>query len=125
VDAGPPRFFWFEPSRAVSYVQFTVGSSQLTGDANGVLLREVAAIVMQNGLKISVEGDADPSEGPNADRLSRERAQHVRDALAKLGVDSSAITVVSHGAHQPYALGDEGRRVNPRVTFHVVQDAGM
>ncbi len=81
------------------------------------------------GATITIEGFADPagSQAYNL-RLSRERADAVRDFLVSRGLDGAALRTVGYGEARlvrPGAkAGDEGAELNRRVTFVVETPAG-
>ncbi len=81
------------------------------------------------GATITIEGFADPagSVGYNL-RLSRERADAVRDVLVTKGLDGSALRTVGYGKARlvrPGAQGTaDGAELNRRVTFVIETPAG-
>ena len=81
------------------------------------------------GATITIEGFADPagSTGYNL-RLSRERADAVRDVLVTKGLDGSALRTVGYGKARlvrPGAQGTaDGAELNRRVTFVIETPAG-
>jgi len=81
------------------------------------------------GATITIEGFADPagSTGYNL-RLSRERADAVRDVLVTKGLDGSALRTVGYGKTRlvrPGAQGTaDGAELNRRVTFVIETPAG-
>jgi peptidoglycan-associated lipoprotein len=81
------------------------------------------------GATITIEGFADPagSQAYNL-RLSRERADAVRDFLVTKGLDGANLRTVGYGKTRlvrPTAkAGDEGAELNRRVTFVVETPAG-
>jgi outer membrane protein OmpA-like peptidoglycan-associated protein len=74
--------------------------------------------------RIQIDGYADASEGAAGQRLSLERAEHVRAVLVEQGVNPSHLTVVGHGAQSPLDPTPAGRKVNPRVSFSLDEPAG-
>lgn len=81
------------------------------------------------GATITVEGFADPAGSQDYNlRLSRERADAVRDFLVSKGLDGAALRTVGYGKTRlvrPGAkAGDEGAELNRRVTFVVETPAG-
>jgi peptidoglycan-associated lipoprotein len=81
------------------------------------------------GATITIEGFADPagSQAYNL-RLSRERADAVRDYLVSKGLDGAQLRTVGYGKTRlvrPGAkAGDDGAELNRRVTFVVETPAG-
>lgn len=82
------------------------------------------------GATITIEGFADPagSQAYNL-RLSRERADAVRDFLVSQGLDGASLRTVGYGKTRlvrPGAQGStDGAELNRRVTFVVETPAGM
>jgi hypothetical protein len=76
--------------------------------------------------RVRVVGHADDAgdEAEN-DRLSRERAEAVRDALVARGVDPERIDVAWQGNREPIASSGtaEGRYINRRVEFLITEGA--
>jgi outer membrane protein OmpA-like peptidoglycan-associated protein len=98
---------------------FTSGSAELTADARRRVAAAGASIDrLSRGGAISVEGHADArgDDAYNA-RLSLRRAEAVRDALARGGVDPARMRLVGHGESRPVAddATEEGRQQNRRV----------
>ncbi|HYW33467.1 MAG TPA: OmpA family protein [Gemmatimonas sp.] len=80
------------------------------------------------GAMITIEGFADPAGGAAYNlRLSRERADAVRDFLVTKGLDGATLRTVGYGKTRlvrPSAAGDaQGAELNRRVTF-VVETTG-
>ncbi|MFN5581932.1 OmpA family protein [Gemmatimonas sp.] len=81
------------------------------------------------GATITIEGFADPagSQAYNL-RLSRERADAVRDYLVSKGMNGAALRTVGYGKARlvrPGAkAGDDGAELNRRVTFVVETPSG-
>ncbi|MES2524909.1 MAG: OmpA family protein [Gemmatimonadota bacterium] len=80
------------------------------------------------GAMITIEGFADPAGGAAYNlRLSRERADAVRDFLVTKGLDGASLRTVGYGKTRlvrPMAAGDaQGAELNRRVTF-VVETTG-
>lgn len=82
------------------------------------------------GATITIEGFADPAGSQEYNlRLSRERADAVRDFLVSKGLDGALLRTVGYGKTRlvrPGAkAGDEGAELNRRVTFVVETPAGI
>lgn len=82
------------------------------------------------GATITIEGFADPAGSAAYNlRLSRERADAVRDFLVSKGLDGASLRTVGYGKTRlvkPGAKGDEtGAELNRRVVFVVETPAGM
>ncbi len=84
---------------------FKTGDAKLT--PNGQDRLELLATFLKKNpdLTIQIEGFADPRGDAKANlALSKARAQQVADALAKVGVRPSRMTVVAHGESQSKAI---------------------
>lgn len=82
------------------------------------------------GATITIEGFADPAGSAAYNlRLSRERADAVRDFLVSKGMDGASLRTVGYGKTRlvkPGAQGSaDGAELNRRVTFVVETPAGM
>jgi peptidoglycan-associated lipoprotein len=94
-------------------------------------LEKFAQVARQHypGATITIEGFADPAGSAAYNlRLSRERADAVRDYLVAQGLDGAALRTVGYGKTRlvkPGAQGDAaGAELNRRVTFVVETPAG-
>ena len=81
------------------------------------------------GATITIEGFADPAGSQEYNlRLSRERADAVRDFLVTRGLDGAQLRTVGYGKSRLVRPGaraaDEGAELNRRVTFVVETPAG-
>jgi outer membrane protein OmpA-like peptidoglycan-associated protein len=89
------------------------------------LIEAAAAKLNQYGnLGVVVEGHSDATGTLEYNQeLSLRRAEAVRDALVRLGVDRGRIVVIGQGSSQPVASNDtpEGRAHNRRVVLLVYQ----
>lgn len=98
-------------------VLFEFDSSVLTGDSTEKV-KEAAAIIQSQSGNYFVDGfaDSDGSEAYNLN-LSRKRAQAVKDALVKEGVDAKRLEVRAFGEQYPKCTNEtpEGRACNRRV----------
>jgi outer membrane protein OmpA-like peptidoglycan-associated protein len=94
-------------------------------------LEKFAQVANQHyrGATITIEGFADPAGSAAYNlRLSRERADAVRDYLVSKGLDGTALRTVGYGKTRlvrPGAARDrEGAELNRRVTFVIETPAG-
>lgn len=94
-------------------------------------LEKFATVARQHypGATITIEGFADPAGSAAYNlRLSRERADAVRDFLVTQGLDGAALRTVGYGKARlvkPGAMGDDaGAELNRRVTFVIETPAG-
>lgn len=100
-------------------IYFELNKSTLTASSSDTV-RKVALILMHNPGNIRVAGHAD-DQGTDAlnERLSRERAQTVLQALVDAGVDAERLRMDSQGSTLPISPDtDFGRSINRRVDFH-------
>jgi outer membrane protein OmpA-like peptidoglycan-associated protein len=104
-------------------VLFVTGKSELLPAARDQLDQVAAALKDQGDLKpIVVEGYTDSvGSDANNDRLSKDRAEAVRQYLVSRGVPSDKITSVGKGKSNPVASNDtpDGRANNRRVEIVV------
>lgn len=85
-------------------------------------LSRIAAVVMQPGVRVSVEGYSDSATGAG---LSEQRANAVRDSLVRRGVNPGAITERNFGDERPLTsnAAPGGRVQNRRVEIVVSGEA--
>ncbi|MDT8439789.1 MAG: OmpA family protein [Wenzhouxiangellaceae bacterium] len=106
-------------------VLFEVGETDLLASAEQTLRDVIELLESEPDKRIRIEGHTDAT-GPAALnlRISRERAESVRDALAALGIDPARMDAVGMGEDFPIASNetDEGRARNRRVDVIVLND---
>ncbi|MGK7294879.1 MAG: OmpA family protein [Candidatus Wenzhouxiangella sp. M2_3B_020] len=107
-------------------VLFAVGETELLDSATENLRDVIELLESEPDKQIRIEGHTD-STGP-ADlnlRLSRQRAEAVRDALVELGIDRARINAVGMGEDFPIATNEtaEGRARNRRVDVILLSDS--
>lgn len=92
-------------------VFFDWDKSDITPDANAILKRAARQAKDSGAAAIHIVGHADTS-GPNDYnlRLSRKRANAVKAALARYGIDSGSITVEARGERDPLVSTGDGVR---------------
>lgn len=102
---------------ALEDVLFNFDKFDLT-DSGKARVKEVAEIIKGNDFNYFVDGftDSKGSDEYNM-KLSRKRAQTVKDALVKEGVDAKRLEVRAFGEQYPKCTNDtpEGRQCNRRV----------
>ncbi|TND10366.1 MAG: OmpA family protein [Bacteroidetes bacterium] len=101
-------------------ILFDSGKSTIKPESMGTL-NEIAKLMKDHPeLKFSVEGhtDSDGDEAPNM-KLSQERAEAVKKALADLGTDASRMQTKGWGESKPVDenTSPEGKANNRRVEF--------
>ena len=106
-------------------VLFEVGEADLLPSAQENLTDVTELLASEPDNAIRIEGHTD-STGPAALnlRLSEQRAQAVRDALADLGVDPARMNAVGMGEDFPIASNEDeqGRARNRRVDVILLND---
>jgi outer membrane protein OmpA-like peptidoglycan-associated protein/Mg-chelatase subunit ChlD len=111
---------------ALLNVQFERDRADITQASRRSIDNVVALMKAIPTLTIEVRGHTDSTNGTgdpdhNA-KLSQRRAEAVRDALVKRGIDAARITAVGFGDSRPVASNgtEEGRALNRRTEFVVV-----
>ena len=103
-------------------VLFDIGKYALRPDAREALAKISGIVISHPGLNLQVEGYTDIT-GSSAfnQKLSEERANTVRDYLAKQGIDGQTMTSIGYGPQYPVASYDTaaGRKQNRRVELVV------
>jgi OOP family OmpA-OmpF porin len=105
-------------------VHFDSGSAQLGLDEDSILDTVAKTLIANPALKIQIGGHTD-STGSRALnlRLSKERAEAVRQYLISKGVNAANLTAVGFGSSEP--IGDdataEGRAANRRAELKVIR----
>jgi len=104
-------------------ISFESKSAQITREGNDVLDRlmaEAAPCIGNPALKVTIGGHTD-SRGQDRDnlRLSKERADSVKESLIVRSVPPEAITAIGYGETMPVADNDtdDGRAANRRITI--------
>jgi outer membrane protein OmpA-like peptidoglycan-associated protein len=106
-------------------VHFDTDSARISAKSDAILAK--AAVAMKKspaGTRIEIGGHTDNSGDAAANtKLSKDRADAVKQRLIEQGVDASILTSVGHGQDQPVAdnTTDEGRARNRRIEFSVVK----
>ena len=111
-----------QPARNFMLV-FGNDRANITPESEGVIQEAVRAAKANPNARITVSGNAD-TWGDNAynTALSQRRAEAVRDALVKDGVNQASITVVGHGEDAlPVSTRDGVREPKNRRAEIIVQ----
>jgi len=106
----------------MSDVQFDTGKSTLRPEAREKLAKISGIVLAYPDLRLAIEGNTDSvgSDSMNQ-QLSEQRADSVRDYLAKENIPGASMTSRGFGKTQPVASNDtvEGRQQNRRVELVV------
>ena len=107
-------------------VQFAVNSSRIDGRSEQLLDQIAQALKANQSVRtLRIEGYTDTVGDPGFNlRLSEERADAVRDALIRRGVDGDRLTTRGYGEDNPIAPNQSpgGRARNRRVEFIITGD---
>ncbi len=107
-------------------INFATGSAKIVGAVSQQILSEVAQALKDNPTikKVRIEGHTD-SVGDDVKnmKLSQNRADSVRAALIKLGIDPARMESVGFGETKPIASNStaSGRAENRRTEFNIVE----
>ncbi|MGO8829461.1 MAG: OmpA family protein [Steroidobacteraceae bacterium] len=105
-------------------VLFRTGSAELTADTAHEIEVLAGAVAKSPGLKVRVDGYADPRGTVDANlKLSEARADAVRDLFLEAGVSDEALEVNAYGKSQSVALDSDGYALERRVRL-TLQAAG-
>lgn len=99
-------------------IQFEFNSAKLTPSAEMALGRVVQALSSQPDSQVEVAGHTDSQGNDSYNmRLSRQRAESVRNYLVRSGINANRISAQGYGETQPVASNatDAGRAQNRRV----------
>lgn len=106
-------------------IRFPSGSATKNADpAVDEYLEKLADRVKQSGEKISITGHADNVDSEEVNnRLSKQRAEKVRDILRSKGVSDEQMTIDFKGESQPVATNETsaGRQQNRRVEVRLIK----
>jgi outer membrane protein OmpA-like peptidoglycan-associated protein len=122
IQGGAPisKDTWFEFDR----LNFETNSAVLRADSREQLSNIAAILKAYPAAHVKIGGYTDNSGNSTANRqLSQARAESVRDALSRLGVDPSRIDAEGYGDEHPIADNNtaEGRARNRRVAILVTE----
>lgn len=105
-------------------LHFPTSSASLPEGEHPSLDRIAALLSKQPDLKVRIEGHTDSQGSDEVNlRISRQRAEAVREALAKRGVLAERVTAEGKGSALPIAdnATPEGRSSNRRVEVYLVE----
>ncbi|MCC6216206.1 MAG: OmpA family protein [Polyangiaceae bacterium] len=105
-------------------VHFEHDSAKILPDSMG-LVEEIADVLTQKGtLRVEIQGHTDDTGTPGYNtRLSQERADAVRDALVRLGIDPTRLEAKGYGKDKPLVpnVSDANRARNRRVQIVILK----
>jgi outer membrane protein OmpA-like peptidoglycan-associated protein len=125
-DTGDPRVIYENGKiQVLDNVQFEHGSAEIKQESNS-LLDQVALHMKANPeiKRVRIEGHTDDTGPRDVNvRLSKQRAEAVRQHLVKKGVNPQRLTAEGYGPDRPLVKDttDEARAKNRRVEFVVEQ----
>ena len=103
-------------------ITFEFDSARLTTNAQRLMENAVAFLRSDSSARITVAGHTDSrgSDSYNL-KLSRDRANEVRDYLVGYGIEANRLQAVGYGETRPVASNDNesGRELNRRVEFRI------
>lgn len=103
-------------------ITFEFDSARLTTNAQRLMESTVAFLRADQSARIVIAGHTDARGNDSYNlKLSRQRANEVRDYLIGYGIDGSRLQAVGFGEGQPVASNDtdDGREQNRRVEFRI------
>jgi len=111
-----------EQTLTIRDITFEFNSARLTANAQRLMENVVAFLRSDAAIRISISGHTD-NRGTDAYnlKLSRDRANEVRDYLIGYGIDAARLDAAGYGESRPVGSNDtdEGRELNRRVEFRI------
>jgi OmpA-OmpF porin, OOP family len=112
--------------RLKEQVQFKTGSATITGAKSFKILDQVASVLTANKTIFLVEVAGHTDNKGNADlnkKLSKDRAEAVRDYLVKKGVRTEMLQAAGYGQEKPIADNGtkKGQEQNRRVEINILK----
>lgn len=109
-------------------VHFQTNSAEILPDSN-TLLEEIADVIGKHPelVSIDIQGHTDNQGQPASNQtLSEARANSVREALIRLGIEGNRLVAHGFGQTRPVRpnLTAAGRAANRRVEFHITRAPG-
>lgn len=105
---------------AKEHIEFATGSARIAARSEGLIRRLASVIKGCPDAALEIGGHTDNVGDPQANlKLSRERAEAVRKALAEAGAPAQRLSAEGYGETRPVAANDgaEGRARNRRIDF--------
>lgn len=107
---------------AIEQINFAFGKSDIE-PSSYEYLDKIALLMKESGIRMEVKGHTDNVGNENFNmELSKKRAKAVYDYLIGKGIDPQKLTYSYYGMSKPITTNDteEGRRINRRVEFEVL-----
>ncbi len=105
-------------------IEFATGSSALAFKENNELNHLANELLENDKIKIIISGHTDNVGAPDKNmKLSKERAESVKNYLVMKGIDTNRISCQGLGPREPIASNatPEGRLQNRRVEFVIAE----
>jgi OOP family OmpA-OmpF porin len=123
----PPPVIQPEPIAELAGIGFQLDSAVIAIESAPILEKAYQLLATHPKLSVEISGhtSADGDHERNL-HLSLERAEAVKAYLVGRGIDGARIQTVGHGSDLPIGDNktDEGRRLNRRIEFHVLEASG-
>jgi|GEM_PF-1160984 len=122
-EDGCPDHELDEFSGHVEGIHFNVGKSTILVDSYDKLNRGAALLLKYPQLRFVIEGHTDSTGEKDMNmRLSRSRAESVRQYLINRGVSGSRMTIEAYGPDRPIGSNQtkDGRALNRRIEFRLL-----
>lgn len=107
-------------------IRFRSGSARIVSRLSWAILRELTDVLRTHpNLRIRIEGNTDSIGNDLYNlKLSQRRAQSVKAALMRLGIDPSRMETIGYGETRPIATNATraGRAKNRRTEFHIISE---
>lgn len=96
------------PDSEVFVFHYDLGSPDIPSEYEPLLRALLAEVAAREAVEVQVTGHTDRvGTVEKNDRLSMERARHIRDALVKSGLKASFIRVVGRGEREPLIVTED------------------
>jgi outer membrane protein OmpA-like peptidoglycan-associated protein len=123
----PPPVIQPEPIAELAGIGFQLDSAVIAIESAPILEKAYQLLATHPELAVEISGHTSADgDGERNLRLSLERAEAVKAYLVGRGIAGARLRTVGHGADAP--IGDnrteEGRRINRRIEFHILQTGG-
>lgn len=111
-----------EQTMTIRDITFEFNSARLTANAQRLMENVVSFLRADPNVHLSISGHTDNKGSDSYNlKLSRARANEVRDYLIGYGIDGSRLEAAGYGESRPVASNDTdaGRELNRRVEFRI------